>query len=118
MSARGFLVPWLGRARFVSTRHPVASVIPLRSQHRDRRVAEVQRRGHGDADSAAVGGYGQMCTAAGGCWRFRPSVVNQPSGLEAMAIYSDSSGGQEVHRKVSGLAPQKGFRRAPCLASP
>lgn len=25
----------------------------------------VQRRGHRDADSAAVGSYGQMCTAAG-----------------------------------------------------
>lgn len=40
VSAGAFFQPWLGRARFVSTGYPVASVSPLRSQHRDHRAAE------------------------------------------------------------------------------
>lgn len=59
-------------------------------------MASVLRSQHRDTDSAAVGSYGQMCTAAGGCWGFRP-LMNQPRWLETMAIYSDSSGGQEIH---------------------
>lgn len=115
MSAGGFFKLWLGCARFVSTQYSVASVIPLRGQHRDHRASEGTEEGHRDADSADVGSYEQMCTAAGGCWNFRPSIMNQPRWHETTAIYSDSSADQEVHMEGKWSCSS---RRHPALPLP